>query len=470
MSHKLGICIPYRNRKEHLDKLIPKLGDFLTKKGIDHCFYVGHQVDDKLFNRGAMKNIAAQIAFEDGCDYIAWHDVDMLPHDDTCDYSYPEDSPTHIATKLSKYSWAMGYDQYFGGVVLFTKEHVEKTNGYSNDYWDWGQEDDDLFWRCDFEGFSDVKVIESIKNKPVGVFNGTNSSLNIPINRDISSCLYRDHTISVLVYSEQQTDKVPIWLVGDQERKFIEYPILRKENAWSWGMSFNNSRAYSMLYFDRSNNPLYHWAKRFERQWSRFTVSYSSENDELYLYMNNQMVSNNGDVLRNKPIILPNKLKLLSSVGDFILGQCTHSGTHFHGKIGEISIYNTYYKKYDDLNDEDLIYRYDFSDTNTIKSNNVEFINEDIEVLQTILPYRREGNFYCLPHQDEGFVNGTWAKGETTARNEKRFVTQMQQNLIDYKTDGINKIKDVTEIINIDTDLYENTKFINVKMTTHDKR
>ena len=46
----------------------------------------------------------------------------------------------------------------------------------------------------------------------------------------------------------------------------------------------------------------------------------------------------------------------------------------------------------------------------------------------------------------------------------------MQQNLIDYKTDGINKIKDVTEIINIDTDLYENTKFINVKMTTHDKR
>jgi len=32
MSHKLGICIPYRNRKEHLDKIIPQLGDYLTKK------------------------------------------------------------------------------------------------------------------------------------------------------------------------------------------------------------------------------------------------------------------------------------------------------------------------------------------------------------------------------------------------------------------------------------------------------
>ena len=38
--------------------------------------------------------------------------------------------------------------------VLFNKEQVEKTNGYSNDYWDWGMEDDDLFWRCYLEGYN----------------------------------------------------------------------------------------------------------------------------------------------------------------------------------------------------------------------------------------------------------------------------------------------------------------------------
>ena len=61
------------------------------------------------------------------------------------------------------------------------------------------------------------------------------------------------------------------------------------------------------------------------------------------------------------------------------------------------------------------------------RNQNVEVVEEDIEVVENILPYRREGSFYCLPHIDEGFKNGTWAKGETTARNERRFVTEMQQ-------------------------------------------
>ena len=106
MKHKLGICIPYRNREEHLKELIPRLTKHLTENEIDFHFYVAHQVDDKLLNRGALKNIAAKFAFDDGCDYIAWHDVDMLPESD-CDYSYPNETPIHIATKLSKYNYGV---------------------------------------------------------------------------------------------------------------------------------------------------------------------------------------------------------------------------------------------------------------------------------------------------------------------------------------------------------------------------
>jgi hypothetical protein len=61
-------------------------------------------------------------------------------------------------------------------------------------------------------------------------------------------------------------------------------------------------------------------------------------------------------------------------------------------------------------------------------------------------------------------MNGKWAKGETTARNEKRFVTEMQQGKINYKEDGLNKILDVLDIDSVDDTLYPNTKFINVKM------
>ena len=64
----------------------------------------------------------------------------------------------------------------------------------------------------------------------------------------------------------------------------------------------------------------------------------------------------------------------------------------------------------------------------------------------------------------EGFKNGTWAKGETTARNERRFVTEMQQGLINYKEDGLNNILEVMDIDSVDDTLYSNTKFINVKM------
>ena len=52
---KLGVCVPYRNREAHLKEFVPKVGKYLESKGIDYCMYFGHQVDDKLFNRGAMK-------------------------------------------------------------------------------------------------------------------------------------------------------------------------------------------------------------------------------------------------------------------------------------------------------------------------------------------------------------------------------------------------------------------------------
>ena len=136
MSYKLGVCVPYRNRELHLNEFIPKVGKFLKDAGIDFQMYFAHQVDDKLFNRGAMKNIAAKHAFEDGCDYIVWHDIDMIPEDDSCDYSFPRDFPQHIAIRISQSDYKLKYFEYFGGAVIFSKDQVEKTNGYSNKYWD----------------------------------------------------------------------------------------------------------------------------------------------------------------------------------------------------------------------------------------------------------------------------------------------------------------------------------------------
>ena len=89
-------------------------------------------------------------------------------------------------------------------------------------------------------------IFKSYKNKPTANFNGNDSLVVIPTNKTISNCLSSNHTISVLFKSDQQQEKVPIWLVGDQNKKFIEYPILRKHESWTWGLSFNNSRTVNM--------------------------------------------------------------------------------------------------------------------------------------------------------------------------------------------------------------------------------
>ena len=39
----------------------------------------------------------------------------------------------------------------------------------------------------------------------------------------------------------QQEEKVPIWLVGDEDRRFCEYPILRRP-GYDYGLSYNNSK------------------------------------------------------------------------------------------------------------------------------------------------------------------------------------------------------------------------------------
>lgn len=72
----------------------------------------------------------------------------------------------------------------------------------------------------------------------------------------------------------------------------------------------------------------------------------------------------------------------------------------------------------------------------------------------------------CLPHKDEGMVkdtngNDVWAKGETTARNERRYILQMQQGIWDYKSDGIAQLK--YELVGVD-EISPKAKMINIKL------
>mgnify|MGYP003760436415 FL=1 len=98
--------------------------------------------------------------------------------------------------------------------------------------------------------------------------------------------------------------------------------------------------------------------------------------------MNNQMVSNNGDVLRNKPIIFPEKIKSHVSTSPFILGSCQHTGNHFKGDIADFKVYDRYFDNFDECNTntDDIVYSYNFENNDDVEINNVEFESIPIEV------------------------------------------------------------------------------------------
>ena len=98
-KHKLGIIIPYRDRANQLfefKKEIDKHIDF------DYELIVVEQLGDQDFNRGKLLNIGFVKAEELGCDYVVFHDVDMIPVN--VDYSYV-DKPMHLITDLVPVSY-----------------------------------------------------------------------------------------------------------------------------------------------------------------------------------------------------------------------------------------------------------------------------------------------------------------------------------------------------------------------------
>ena len=446
---KLGVCVPYRNRESHLKEFIPRVGKFLEERGIEYAMYFGHQVDDKLFNRGAMKNVAAEQAFKDGCDYIVWHDIDMIPLDDYCDYSYPKDNPRHIAIHISKTNYHLKYADYFGGAVLFTKEQVEKTNGYSNGYWDWGMEDDDLFWRCVLEGYADISYVDYNQTKSFLRFNGNDSYIKIPTTPALNNLTHKNHTVSVLVRAYHQQEKMPIYLIGADDKQFVEYPIFRRP-GYDYGLSYNNSRAYTLMLWDMFNKPLYQWMKRYENQWSWVTYSVDTYNKQIHVYMNGIESQSSSGTGTDSPASYNGGLKKYNN--DYYIGTSPSVDTNnpakfFKGDIAKLMVWDRCLSKEEILSsfnndvNEGMVLNYNFDDDSNEFVYNCEQLEEEIKIPYTITPHRTPGRMECLPHDDEGLVDGKWAKGQTTAKNEFRYIMGMQQGKINHKKDGMNTLK-----------------------------
>ncbi|KAJ8878848.1 hypothetical protein PR048_019437 [Dryococelus australis] len=118
--------------------------NFLKKQFIDHHIYILNQVDNYRFNRASLINVGFRVLDQE-CDYIAMHDVDLLPLNPELLYAYPSKGPYHIAAPELHPRYH--YPTFVGGILLLKREDFEKVNGMSNKYWGWGLEDDEFYVR-----------------------------------------------------------------------------------------------------------------------------------------------------------------------------------------------------------------------------------------------------------------------------------------------------------------------------------
>ncbi|XP_053769055.1 beta-1,4-galactosyltransferase 7 isoform X1 [Desmodus rotundus] len=142
--HRLAVLVPFRERFEELLVFVPHMHRFLSRKKIPHHIYVLNQVDHFRFNRAALINVGF-LESGNGTDYIAMHDVDLLPLNEELDYGFPEAGPFHVASPALHPLYH--YETYVGGILLLSRQHYQLCNGMSNRFWGWGREDDEFYRR-----------------------------------------------------------------------------------------------------------------------------------------------------------------------------------------------------------------------------------------------------------------------------------------------------------------------------------
>lgn len=158
--------IPYRDREHHKQLFLEtfeKVKKYNNWNNNDVKEFFIHQCDNRLFNRGAMKNIGflfVKNLYPDTYKNITlvFHDVDTLP----CS---PDLLPYHTSNGVVTHYY--GYKWCLGGIVVIKAGDFEKIGGFPN-FWGWGLEDNCLYKRCISHKFNvDRSIFFDISDKKI---------------------------------------------------------------------------------------------------------------------------------------------------------------------------------------------------------------------------------------------------------------------------------------------------------------
>ena len=421
-------------------------------KDIDYEIFIIEQADDKPFNRGKLLNAGYKYALDKGCDYFVFHDVDMLPED--VDYSY-SDKPLHLATHLQEHDYETTFFDYFGGVTMFTKEDFKTINGFSNEYWGWGFEDDDLLIRCldsnlqldmDSNGSDNIQEIESFK------FDGNESFIKLSTDKKLH-LLEDEFTISVMVKPENIKLSV--------NKDYDEFPILSIP-GYNIGLFYNSFRRFFCQAYDVDKKSHSVSTDIVGDRWVHLAMVYENS-DTLKFYMNGELVGI--EKMNNEILQLPSN-EIYVGIGN---GKPTNKD-FFYGLISGIEIYDIA------LTDDEIVEIYEnptkpklrnfgnfksseflytqilpqLSSSTTcidlggkydVYLNNI-YLYKSRESFKTFLPkpHRRNSRFVSLKHKSNSSVGNKWIHKETR-KNQLKYYNDVREGIDDFRIDGLNTLR-----------------------------
>ena len=467
MSHKLAVIVPYRLREEHLKVFIEKITEHLNKQEIEFELIVVNQDNAKQFNRGMLLNIGYRYAKKLKCDYLVFHDVDMVPLE--VDYSY-SDVPLHLATNFiddEGTESGLPFDEYFGGVTMFPIEAFEKINGFSNKYWGWGYEDTDLLFRC-----SELDVpLDTLKIKNRGKdgktlrFYGTKSKVICDNVIDFNSSA----TFFITFFPDD--------LECNHLRKSDEYTAFSVP-GYDFAICFNSFSRYNFCAFDYKQNVLFVNSNIKRNYKTNITVTLDRLDNIIKVYQDGEFIGQTESF---------KKLHFYKKEPKFYLGvgKPDREGlqNYFRGTIENFAYYDTILTESEIkeisnncdnlLNDnfgeyyssKSLVVYYDANhirdyklvdlsgnhNNGVIQDCGIEKNNHQ-EYKEVKIPIRRPSKFLLLKHESNGFVDNKW-KDDATRWNQLRFYNEVFKNkIIDdglsdlkFKEYGKVKVNNITE-------------------------
>jgi len=466
MKDKLAIIVPYRDRQEHLDVFVPHMHEFLKDKGIDYTIFIAEQTDDRPFNYGKLCNVVTKEIGEEYT-YFAFHDIDMLPISDDCDYSYP-DSPTHLATNVEAHDNKLPYPQYFGGVVLINREDFENANGYSNEYWGYGFQDLDLLYRLQRSGaylekFYDLNQtysrydvndilphrIENVKITNKKKFH-TIDGVHLP-----KESFFKGLLNPLMKHGIENSFSFSLWFNDDSET--VKSKNLICLEGMDTGLWLDNGTYVIGQIWDALGNPHDTSLKYEKNKWNHVVFSFDYNKKELSIYLNNiKSTISVPDDFKIHPHY--GFIKLSDNQSEIKIASIISFDCVISTDIVDELFYNGF-KTLDLIKNKNGIEPINFFNFKTIYSNSILLdngkylnhlkLNKDYQKLseeinttnELYLPVRLDGVYKSLVHDnDTNIINQYYAYNPDIEENSDIFFHEVITNKLNYTSIGLSTL------------------------------